>query len=66
MKRKKKSDMIRVEVICMFISPMLLDESSVPPEDYANVITELKLDGIRLIYSNLSGIPRLYTKEKKD
>ncbi|GAE24982.1 DNA ligase [Halalkalibacter wakoensis JCM 9140] len=50
----------------MFISPMLLDESSVPPEDYANVITELKLDGIRLIYSNLSGIPRLYTKEKKD
>ncbi|WP_332628855.1 ATP-dependent DNA ligase [Halalkalibacter flavus] len=46
----------------MFISPMLLQESTSPPEDYANVITELKLDGVRLIYSNVSGTPKLFTR----
>ncbi|WP_227938262.1 ATP-dependent DNA ligase [Alkalihalobacillus deserti] len=50
----------------MFISPMLVKEVISPPEDYANVITELKLDGIRLIYSNLNGEIRLYTKNKQD
>ncbi|MDT8861603.1 ATP-dependent DNA ligase [Alkalihalobacillus sp. MEB130] len=50
----------------MFISPMLLQESASPPEDYANVITELKLDGIRLLYSNLHGEPKLYTRHHLD
>lgn len=50
----------------MFISPMLLQEAIAPPEDYANVITELKLDGIRLIYSNLGGEVKLYTRYNRD
>jgi ATP-dependent DNA ligase len=50
----------------MFISPMLLQELDSPAEDYANVITELKLDGIRLIYSNLNGKPKLYTRYNQD
>jgi len=50
----------------MFISPMLVKEVISPPEDYANVITELKLDGIRLIYSNLNGESKLFTKHNQD
>ncbi|WP_332695030.1 ATP-dependent DNA ligase [Halalkalibacter lacteus] len=50
----------------MFISPMLLQELDSPTEDYANVITELKLDGIRLVYSNLNGKPKLYTRFNQD
>ncbi|ARK30604.1 ATP-dependent DNA ligase [Halalkalibacter krulwichiae] len=50
----------------MFLSPMLLKEVDTPPEDYANVITELKLDGIRIIFSNLNNNPRLYTRTGHD
>ncbi|MFC0562456.1 ATP-dependent DNA ligase [Halalkalibacter alkalisediminis] len=45
---------------------MLVKEVISPPEDYANVITELKLDGIRLIYSNLNGEIKLFTKHNQD
>ncbi|WP_169801068.1 ATP-dependent DNA ligase [Halalkalibacter krulwichiae] len=45
---------------------MLLKEVDTPPEDYANVITELKLDGIRIIFSNLNNNPRLYTRTGHD
>ncbi len=45
---------------------MLLQELDSPAEDYANVITELKLDGIRLIYSNINGKPKLYTRCNQD
>ncbi|WP_070808135.1 ATP-dependent DNA ligase [Halalkalibacter okhensis] len=50
----------------MFISPMLLQEAASPPADYANVITELKLDGVRLIYSNITGTPKLFTRHSLD
>jgi DNA ligase 1 len=50
----------------MFISPMLLHKSDVPfdSEDY---ITELKLDGIRLIYSvDNNGKVRLYSRHNNE
>jgi ATP-dependent DNA ligase len=50
----------------MFISPMLLQEVISPPENFANVITELKLDGIRLLYSNLNDEIKLYTRHNRD
>ncbi|MGM1044764.1 MAG: hypothetical protein ACQEXX_01320 [Bacillota bacterium] len=50
----------------MFISPMLLNYAADnKPFDDDNYITELKLDGIRLIVSNVNGI-RLYTRHHNE
>lgn len=48
----------------MFISPMLLIKENEPFND-DNYLSELKLDGIRLIYSNTDK-PKLYTRHKTD
>lgn len=48
----------------MFISPMLLQKKEEPFND-DNYIAELKLDGIRLIYSNVNGV-KLYTRHNND
>lgn len=47
----------------MFISPMLLHRVDDPFSDY---LTELKLDGIRLIWSNINGVVKIYTRHKTD
>lgn len=50
----------------MFISPMLLHKSD-EPFDSSDYITELKLDGIRLIYSvDKAGKARLYSRHKNE
>ncbi|MED4206573.1 ATP-dependent DNA ligase [Neobacillus mesonae] len=50
----------------MFISPMLLQKSDQPFDD-SNYITELKLDGIRLIYSvDDHGKVRLYSRHNNE
>ncbi|WP_028392737.1 ATP-dependent DNA ligase [Bacillus cihuensis] len=49
----------------MFISPMLLHKSEHPFED-EDFITELKLDGIRLILSKFNNKIRLYTRHKNE
>lgn len=50
----------------MFISPMLLEYAADnKPFDDDNYITELKLDGIRLIVSNIDRI-RLYTRHNNE
>ncbi|RVT57418.1 RNA ligase family protein [Niallia taxi] len=50
----------------MFISPMLLHKSD-EPFDSADYLTELKLDGIRFIYSvDDAGKVRLYTRHKNE
>lgn len=50
----------------MFISPMLLQKTDQPFES-SDYITELKLDGIRLIYTvDLSGKVRLYTRHNNE
>lgn len=50
----------------MFISPMLLHKSDEPFDD-SGYLTELKLDGIRLIYSvGPDGKVRLYTRHKNE
>ncbi|WJV20771.1 RNA ligase family protein [Rossellomorea marisflavi] len=49
----------------MFISPMLLHRSKEPFNDDA-FITELKLDGIRLILSKIDDKIRLYTRHNND
>ncbi|MBM7662783.1 DNA ligase-1 [Bacillus mesophilus] len=50
----------------MFISPMLLHKTE-QPFDSDDYITELKLDGIRLLYSvDLQGKVRLYTRHKNE
>ncbi|MBT2700251.1 ATP-dependent DNA ligase [Bacillus sp. ISL-40] len=50
----------------MFISPMLLHKSS-EPFDSDDYITELKLDGIRLIYSvDNNGKVRLYSRHNNE
>lgn len=50
----------------MFISPMLLSKSE-QPFDSSDYITELKLDGIRLIYSvDNAGKVRLYSRHKNE
>jgi len=48
----------------MFVSPMLLNRID-KPFDSLDDITELKLDGIRLIYSNIRET-KLYTRHKND
>ncbi len=48
----------------MFISQMLLHKTE-QPFDSDDYITELKLDGIRLLYAvDLHGKVRLYTRHK--
>ncbi|AND39636.1 RNA ligase family protein [Cytobacillus oceanisediminis] len=50
----------------MFISPMLLQKSE-EPFDNSDYITELKLDGIRLIYSvDTAGKVRLYSRHNNE
>lgn len=49
----------------MFISPMLLNKVDHPFED-DNYITELKLDGIRLILSKFNNKIRLYTRHNNE
>ncbi|KRF63390.1 ATP-dependent DNA ligase [Bacillus sp. Soil768D1] len=50
----------------MFISPMLLHKSDAP-FDSSDYLTELKLDGIRLIYSvDPTGKVRLYTRHNNE
>lgn len=49
----------------MFISPMLLHKSDHPFDD-EEYITELKLDGIRLILSKFDNKVRLYTRHKNE
>jgi DNA ligase 1 len=49
----------------MFVSPMLLQKSERPFED-ESYITELKLDGIRLILSKFNNKVRLYTRHHNE
>ncbi|SMQ77550.1 DNA ligase-1 [Bacillus sp. OV166] len=49
----------------MFVAPMLLQRSENAFND-EEFITELKLDGIRLILSKLNGKVRLYTRHKNE
>ncbi len=49
----------------MFVSPMLLHKSEQPFED-TKFITELKLDGIRLILSKFNNQIRLYTRHNNE
>jgi DNA ligase-1 len=50
----------------MFISPMLLHKLDEPPKDDSGFITELKLDGIRLILSKFDNKTKLYTRHNND
>ncbi|ASS93124.1 hypothetical protein BS1321_03590 [Peribacillus simplex NBRC 15720 = DSM 1321] len=54
-----------LEVVTLFISPMLLHKTEQPFEDN-DFITELKLDGIRLIFSKFDDQIKLYTRHKND
>ncbi|MCS0789532.1 hypothetical protein NX021_15370 [Cytobacillus firmus] len=49
----------------MFVSPMLLHKSEQPFED-KEFITELKLDGIRIILSKFNNQIKLYTRHKNE
>lgn len=49
------------EVNCMFVSPMLLHKSE-QPFNNDSYITELKLDGIRLLWTKFNDKVRLYTR----
>lgn len=49
----------------MFVSPMLLNKIDTPFED-ENYLTELKLDGIRLILSKFNHSIKLYTRHKNE
>lgn len=49
----------------MLISPMLLQKSDHPFDD-DEYITELKLDGIRLILSKFNGSIKLYTRHHNE
>jgi DNA ligase-1 len=51
-------------VVTLFISPMLLQSKEQPFEDQG-FITELKLDGIRLILSKFDNQIKLFTRQKK-
>jgi DNA ligase 1 len=48
-----------------FVSPMLLGRVDIPFNN-ENYIAELKLDGIRGVYSSLGGQPRLFTRHNND
>lgn len=49
----------------MFISPMLLQKSELPFDD-DSYITELKLDGIRIIWTKFNDKVRIYTRHKNE
>ncbi|GAE36448.1 ATP-dependent DNA ligase [Halalkalibacter akibai] len=49
----------------MFISPMLLHRVD-EPFNNPDYLAELKLDGIRLIFSNIDGQVKLYTRHKTE
>lgn len=49
----------------MFVSPMLLQKSKQPFND-SSFITELKLDGIRLIWTKFQDKVRLYTRHNNE
>lgn len=49
----------------MFVSPMLLQKSEQPFND-SSFITELKLDGIRLIWTKFQDKVRLYTRHNNE
>lgn len=49
----------------MFVSPMLLHKSDKPFDDQSH-ITELKLDGIRLVLSKFNNKVRLYTRHNNE
>jgi DNA ligase 1 len=49
----------------LFVSPMLLHKIDHPFDD-EEYITELKLDGIRLILSKFDNKIKLYTRHKND
>ncbi len=53
------------EVVYVFVSPMLLQKVDLPFDDEA-YITELKLDGIRLILSKFDSKVRLYTRHNNE
>jgi DNA ligase 1 len=48
----------------MFISPMLLNKTD-EPFDHDDYVSELKMDGFRLIYSNIKD-KKLYTHHNTD
>ncbi|MFK3936599.1 ATP-dependent DNA ligase [Alkalihalobacillus sp. NPDC078783] len=50
----------------MFVSPMLLQSNPVPPDDEKEWITELKLDGHRMILSRFDGKTTLYTRHNNN
>jgi DNA ligase 1 len=52
-------------VVYVFVSPMLLQRSEQPFDD-ESYITELKLDGIRLILSKFDKKVQLYTRHKNE
>jgi DNA ligase-1 len=52
-------------VVYVFVSPMLLQRSEQPFND-DSFITELKLDGIRLILSKFDNKVRLYTRDNNE
>lgn len=49
----------------MFMNPMLL-ETAPGPFSHSDYIFETKVDGHRLIYSQQSGVIRLYTRHNND
>lgn len=49
----------------MFISPMLLHKSNYPFDD-DSYITELKLDGIRLLFTKFNNQVKLYTRHNNE
>ncbi|MDZ5470413.1 ATP-dependent DNA ligase [Bacillus sp. 31A1R] len=49
----------------MFISPMLLQKSDHPLDDY-NYITELKADGFRCIWTKFNNKVRIYTRHNNE
>lgn len=53
------------EVVYVFVSPMLLQRSEQPFDD-ESYLTELKLDGIRLILSKINNKVRLYTRHNNE
>lgn len=53
------------EVLNLFISPMLLHKSEEPFDD-DSFITELKLDGIRVIWTKFGNKVRLYTRHNNE
>ena len=53
------------EVVNVFVSPMLLQKANEPFDD-DRYLTELKLDGVRLLLSKLEGNIKLYTRNNNE